>query len=100
MTAALKDNVLVAGVPMMNGSSFMDGYVPELDATVVTRLLDAGAEITGKLHCEYFCLSGSSHTNATGACQATLETWPFGWRLIVGQRRGGRGGRGRFRHRR
>jgi amidase len=68
MTAALKDNVLVAGVPMMNGSSFLDGYVPELDATVVTRLLDAGAEITGKLHCEYFCLSGSSHTNATGAC--------------------------------
>jgi amidase len=67
-TAALKDNVLVAGVPMMNGSSFMDGYVPELDATVVTRLLDAGAKITGKLHCEYLCLSGSSHTNATGAC--------------------------------
>ncbi|MDR3493858.1 MAG: amidase [Ancalomicrobiaceae bacterium] len=67
-TAALKDNVLVAGVPMMNGSSFLDGYVPDLDAIVVTRLLDAGAEITGKLHCEYFCLSGSSHTNATGAC--------------------------------
>lgn len=67
-TAALKDNVFVAGVPMMNGSTFLDGFVPDVDATVVTRLLDAGAEITGKVHCEYFCLSGSSHTNATGAC--------------------------------
>jgi len=28
--------------------------------------LDAGATIVGKAHCEYFCLSGGSHTNATG----------------------------------
>jgi amidase len=67
-TAALKDNVLVAGVPMMNGASILEGYVPEVDATVVTRLLDAGAEIRGKAHCEYLCLSGSSHTNSTGPC--------------------------------
>jgi amidase len=67
-TVALKDNVMLAGVPMMNGAAFLEGFVPEVDATVVTRLLDAGAEITGKVHCEYFCLSGSSHTNATGPC--------------------------------
>jgi amidase len=67
-TVALKDNVLLAGVPMMNGASFLEGYVPEVDATVVTRLLDAGAEIHGKAHCEYLCLSGSSHTNNTGPC--------------------------------
>src|SRR5690606_28239957 len=63
---AVKDNVCVAGVPMMNGSSTLEGYVPEVDATVVARLLDAGAEIAGKAHCEAFCLSGGSHTNATG----------------------------------
>jgi len=67
-TVALKDNVLLAGVPMMNGASLLEGYVPEVDATVVTRLLDAGAEIRGKAHCEYLCLSGSSHTNNTGPC--------------------------------
>ena len=39
---ALKDNVMVAGVPMMNGASTLEGYVPEIDATVVTRILDAG----------------------------------------------------------
>ncbi len=62
---AIKDNVLVAGVPMMNGASTLEGYVPEIDATIVTRILDAGGEIVGKSHCEYFCLSGGSHTNAT-----------------------------------
>ena len=65
-TVALKDNVCLAGVPMMNGASTLKGYTPDLDATIVTRLLDAGATISGKAHCEYFCLSGGSHTNATG----------------------------------
>jgi amidase len=64
---AIKDNIMVAGVPMMNGASTLEGYVPDFDATVVTRILDAGGEILGKTHCEYFCLSGGSHTNATGA---------------------------------
>ena len=65
-TVAVKDNVCLAGVPMMNGASTLKGYTPDVDATIVTRLLDAGATITGKAHCEYFCLSGGSHTNATG----------------------------------
>ena len=62
----LKDNVCLAGVPMMNGASTLEGYVPDVDATIVTRLLDAGATIVGKAHCEYFCLSGGSHTSAMG----------------------------------
>jgi amidase len=62
----LKDNVCLAGVPMMNGASTLEGYVPDVDATVVTRILDAGGTIVGKAHCEYFCLSGGSHTSAMG----------------------------------
>ena len=62
----LKDTVCLAGVPMMNGSSIMEGYVPEIDATIVTRILDAGGTIAGKAHCENFCLSGGSHTSAAG----------------------------------
>ncbi|HSD10277.1 MAG TPA: amidase [Candidatus Binatia bacterium] len=65
-TVVLKDNVMLAGVPMMNGASTLEGYVPEIDATVVTRILDAGGTILGKAHCEYFCASGGSHTNAAG----------------------------------
>jgi amidase len=65
-TVALKDNIMLAGVPMMNGSATLEGYVPDFDATVVTRILDAGAEILGKVHCESFCMSGGSHTGAVG----------------------------------
>ena len=65
-TVVLKDNVMLAGVPMMNGSSTLEGYTPEIDATIVTRILDAGGVILGKAHCECLCLSGGSHTNATG----------------------------------
>ena len=65
-TVALKDNVCLAGVPMMNGASTLEGYVPNVDATIVTRLLDAGATIVGKAVCEYFCFSGGSHTSASG----------------------------------
>ena len=63
---AVKDNICVAGVPMQNGASVMEGYVPDIDATVVTRILDAGGEIAGKAVCEYFCVSGTSSTSATG----------------------------------
>ncbi|WP_409160467.1 amidase [Pectobacterium sp. B2J-2] len=60
---ALKDNIALAGVPMMNGSATLEGYVPRFDATVVTRILDAGGTIVGKATCEHFCLSGGSHTS-------------------------------------
>jgi amidase len=63
---ALKDNIMLAGVPMMNGAATLEGFIPEFDAPIVTRMLDEGAEIVGKTHCESFCLSGGSHTNATG----------------------------------
>ena len=53
----------------MNGASTLNGYPPDIHATVVPRLLEAGATTTGKAHCEYFCLSGGSHTNATGPVQ-------------------------------
>ena len=39
---AIKDSVCVAGVPMINGSPILEGYTPDVDATVVTRILDAG----------------------------------------------------------
>ncbi|HEX2528422.1 MAG TPA: amidase [Geminicoccus sp.] len=65
-SVVLKDNVLLAGVPMMNGASTLEGYVPDVDATIVTRLLDAGATIVGKSVCEYFCFSGGSHTSSSG----------------------------------
>jgi amidase len=62
----IKDNVCVAGIPLMNGSRLLEGFVPDIDATVVSRILDAGGEIVGKSVCENLCFSGGSHTADTG----------------------------------
>jgi amidase len=53
----------------MIGASILEGYVPEIDATVVTRILEAGGEIAGKAVCEFYCVSGGSHTSSTGPVQ-------------------------------
>jgi amidase len=65
-TLAIKDNVFIAGVPLMNGSSILNGYIPPFDATIVTRILEAGGEILGKSVCEAYCVSGGSHTSQSG----------------------------------
>lgn len=61
MRVGLKDHISVAGVPLTFGCRFLEGYVPSFDATVVTRLLRAGATIAGKLNMEAFsCGAGLS----------------------------------------
>lgn len=65
-TIAIKDNIPVAGVPMMCGSRTLEDYVPDYDATVVSRILDAGGRISGKAVCEEFCFTATSCTAATG----------------------------------
>ena len=62
----VKDAVCVAGVPMMNGSRVLEGFIPDIDAAVVTRLLDAGAVILGKTNAEDCSFSGGGHTCALG----------------------------------
>ena len=59
---------------MMNGSRTLEGFVPSRDATVVTRLLAAGATITGKSVCEDLCFSGGSHTSVTGPVRNPWDT--------------------------
>jgi amidase len=68
-TVAIKDVVFIAGVPMACGASVLEGFVPDFDATVVTRVLGAGGEITGKAACEYLCVSGGSSTASTGVIE-------------------------------
>ena len=41
-TVSFKDHTAVAGIPTSYGTSAMDGFRPNFDATVVTRALQAG----------------------------------------------------------
>src|SRR5215212_3682719 len=91
---AMKDNICVAGIPMMNGSATVEGYTPEFDATVVTRILDAGGEIVGKVVCEDLCFSGGSHTSYTGPVLNPHDNS----RMAGGSSSGGGGGRLRHGH--
>ncbi|KAJ7034968.1 amidase signature domain-containing protein [Mycena alexandri] len=62
---AIKDNVNIGGVPSLLGTDvFTKPYVPAYDATIVTRILQAGATIVGKAACENFSMSPTSFTNA------------------------------------
>jgi amidase len=47
-TVSYKDHIAVAGMPMSFGSFALDGFVPDFDATVVTRVLQAGGTVIGK----------------------------------------------------
>ena len=80
----VKDNVGVAGIPMTCGSLVMKGFVPDVDATVVTRLLDAGAEIVAVLNMDDFAFSGAGDTSAYGP---TLN--PYSLRHLAGGSSGG-----------
>src|SRR5258706_13370760 len=47
-TVSYKDHIAVAGMPMSFGSFALEGFIPDFDATVVTRVLEAGGPIIGK----------------------------------------------------
>jgi amidase len=47
-TVSYKDHIAVAGMPMSFGSFALEGFIPDFDATVVTRVLEAGGTVIGK----------------------------------------------------
>lgn len=47
-TVSFKDHIAVAGMPMSFGAFALEGFMPDFDATVVTRVLQAGGTIVGK----------------------------------------------------
>ena len=51
---------------MLCGSLVLEGYVADTDATIVTRLLDAGAQIVATLNLDNFAFSGAGDTSAQG----------------------------------
>lgn len=66
---AIKDNISLANVPMELGTNLMKSFIPNSDATVVTRILNAGGTIAGKSVSENLFCAGSSFTADTGAIE-------------------------------
>ena len=58
---AVKDQVYTEGIRTTGGSPVFDEFVPSYDATVVTRLKEAGATLLGKLNMTEFATTGLSH---------------------------------------
>lgn len=73
-TVCIKDCIAVAGVPQFYGTDAFPPWTPTTDATVVTRVLDAGADVLGTATCEHFCNSTASFTSAQGTVENPHRT--------------------------
>jgi aspartyl-tRNA(Asn)/glutamyl-tRNA(Gln) amidotransferase subunit A len=72
---AVKDLFCTKGVPSQAGSRILEGYRPPYSATVVEKLLQAGAPLLGKTNQDEFAMGSSNENSAYGP---VLNPWDRG----------------------
>ena len=69
---AVKDLFCTEGVPSQAGSRILEGYRPPYTATVVAKLLEAGAPLLGKTNQDEFAMGSSNENSGFGP---VLNPW-------------------------
>jgi len=73
LVVAIKDNISATGMPLTCASRMLDGFDPLYNATVVERLIDAGALLIGKTNMDEFAMGSSNETSAFGIVRNSYD---------------------------